>query len=339
MKRLFLFFVVMGFSLSSHAGFVEGEEAFNDQRYTQAFNEFLPLAEAGDFRSEYYIGYLYLNGYGVAQNNKKALQYLQRAIDKNYDMAQSLMAYLYSEGKAVRKDKSKALSLYEQAANQGNASALLNLGVIYYTGDGVDKNSEKALEYFKKISLTEKPIVAKYLGDLYLNDPKLQSYPKAFYYYTLSAKSGDVSSFYALGEMNRKGLGMVENIDTALKYYRYAAAQNYAPAQYTLGVIYANGEGVKRDPYEAYAWFSLAAEQKLKQAEEARDQLAEGMSLSDLDKARRQLIQIQQREIGKVESPLLAEASPALLTGATAGSIIDASQNSQKRILRRRRRR
>ena len=40
-----------------------------------------------------------------------------------------------------------------------------------------------------------------------------------------------------------------------------AAAQSHERAQYHLGVLYQNGEGVKQDDSLAYFWFRRAAEQ------------------------------------------------------------------------------
>jgi len=45
----------------------------------------------------------------------------------------------------------------------------------------------------------------------------------------------------------------------AVRWYRQAAAQGYAPAQYNLGLMYERGEG--GDYVEAYMWLSLAAAQ------------------------------------------------------------------------------
>ena len=51
----------------------------------------------------------------------------------------------------------------------------------------------------------------------------------------------------------------------AVKWYRKAAEQNYAEAQYNLGVCYAHGEGVAKDEVEAVKWFRKAAEQNVRQ--------------------------------------------------------------------------
>lgn len=333
MKKILTILAIICFSTPAICGFVEGEEAFNQQHYSQAFSEFLPLANQGDFRSQYYIGYLYLNGYGVTQDSKESIRYLQKAVDQNYDMAQSLMAFLYNEGQVLPKDKKKALTLYQKASDQNNISANLNLGVMYYTGDGVDTNYEKALEYFKKVPVESKPIVSRYLGEIYLNNAALRDYDKAINYYKLSARQGDLSSFFTLGEIYRKGLGVPLNMTEALKYYKYAASQNYSPAQYMLGIIYANGEGVTRDVYKAYAWLSLAVEQKLVIAEKALNKLSENMSLSDMDTARRQILLIQQNEMGKIESPLMPETK---LYNTNTGDQSSTQAPVRRRTLKRR---
>ncbi len=52
-----------------------------------------------------------------------------------------------------------------------------------------------------------------------------------------------------------------------MKWYRKAAEQNYAEAQYNLGVCYANGEGVTKDDVEAVKWYRKAAEQNYAEAQ------------------------------------------------------------------------
>lgn len=48
--------------------------------------------------------------------------------------------------------------------------------------------------------------------------------------------------------------------DIAMKYFRDASAWANKPAQFNIGVMYFNGEGVDKDFVEAYGWFALAAE-------------------------------------------------------------------------------
>ena len=55
----------------------------------------------------------------------------------------------------------------------------------------------------------------------------------------------------------------------AMKWYRKVALQRYASAQFALGYMYANGNGVKKDESEAIKWYRKAAEQGFAPAETA----------------------------------------------------------------------
>ena len=57
--------------------------------------------------------------------------------------------------------------------------------------------------------------------------------------------------------------GVPEDDVEAVRWYRLAAEQGLALAQYNLGVMYDNGEGVPEDDVEAVRWYRLAAEQGL----------------------------------------------------------------------------
>ena len=47
----------------------------------------------------------------------------------------------------------------------------------------------------------------------------------------------------------------------AVKWYRKAAEQGHARAQYSLGFMYYNGRGVPQDYAEAMKWYRKAADQ------------------------------------------------------------------------------
>lgn len=47
----------------------------------------------------------------------------------------------------------------------------------------------------------------------------------------------------------------------AIKWFKLAADQGVAPAQYSLGVLYHQGEVIEQDDKQALKWHSLAAEQ------------------------------------------------------------------------------
>ena len=330
MKKFLLIGTIFFYAISAQADFADGENFFDNGEFARAFSEFLPLANNGDFRSQYYIGYLYLNGLGVAQDLKLAIKYLQQSSDQEYDMAQSLMAFLYEKGEAIPKDMKKALSLYRKAAAQNNASANLNLGVMYYNGDHLPKDLAKALEHFKKVPLDEKPVAARYIADIYLNNEAFKDPASAVQYYKYAAKQDDLDAFYALGEMYRKGQGVPVNKTEAFNYYLYAASKGYAPAQYMLGLMYINGDGVSGDQAKGHAWLTLASEQKFVNAQKALDKISEFMEMADFDKARYALSGIQENELAKVAMPSFEGADMSLVTNKTS------TKNQIKSVKRRR---
>lgn len=59
----------------------------------------------------------------------------------------------------------------------------------------------------------------------------------------------------------------------ALTLYTAAARQNYAPAQYNLGVMLHEGTGVDQNLSEAYSWLFTAAQQGHSKAQQQLDNM------------------------------------------------------------------
>jgi TPR repeat protein len=66
-----------------------------------------------------------------------------------------------------------------------------------------------------------------------------------------------------------------QNYPEAAKWFRKAAEQGYANAQYALGVCYYIGYGVTPNKAVAIKWFKKAAQQGLADAQKALKQLGE----------------------------------------------------------------
>src|ERR687891_693312 len=82
------------------------------------------------------------------------------------------------------------------------------------------------------------------------------------------ADKGDAKARYELGRAFFSGtLGVAKDEAEAVKWFRKAAEQNLADAQFSLGVCYAIGQGVAKDDAEAVKWFRKAAEQNYARAQ------------------------------------------------------------------------
>ena len=86
-------------------------------------------------------------------------------------------------------------------------------------------------------------------------------YQTAFKLWLPFAEQGSASAQFNLGVMYANGLGVKQDDFEAVKWYRQAAEQGDANAQSNLGAAYSAGRGVKQDDFEAVKWYRQAAEQ------------------------------------------------------------------------------
>ena len=80
-----------------------------------------------------------------------------------------------------------------------------------------------------------------------------------------AAEQGFAAAQYNLGLMYANGQGVHQDDAQAVRWYRKAAEQGFAEAQYNLGVMYAKGEGVRQNYKIANEWFGKACNNGLQQ--------------------------------------------------------------------------
>ena len=78
-------------------------------------------------------------------------------------------------------------------------------------------------------------------------------------WYRLAAEQGYATAQFNLGVKYASGEGVPEDDREAVRWYRLAAEQGKAIAQATLGFAYYNGEGVPQDYVQAHKWLNIAA--------------------------------------------------------------------------------
>ena len=87
--------------------------------------------------------------------------------------------------------------------------------------------------------------------------------------------------------MYDEGRGVPKDDRQAVRWYRKAAEQGDAIAQYNLGLMYADGEGVPKDDVQAYAWANLAGAQGLESARELRARFSANMTRAQIAEAQK----------------------------------------------------
>ena len=73
--------------------------------------------------------------------------------------------------------------------------------------------------------------------------------------------NGDRYACACIGWMYKYGNGVTLNHSRAVKWFRRAAEQGYACAQWYLGVMYGRQDSVNKDYVKAFDWYRKAAEQ------------------------------------------------------------------------------
>jgi len=91
-------------------------------------------------------------------------------------------------------------------------------------------------------------------------------FKKAYNLWLPLADEGNVKAQHNLGFMYQTGLGLAQNYNEALKWYKLAADQGYAESQNNLAYMYDKGLGTKVDYLEAVKWYQLAAKKNHAQA-------------------------------------------------------------------------
>ncbi len=112
-------------------------------------------------------------------------------------------------------------------------------------------------------------------------------YPTALRIFQQFADQGYADAQFNLGVMYVEGQGVTQDYAAALRWYRKAADQGYASAQTNLGVMYSKGRGVTQDYVQAHVWFNLAAARGQKLGKKNRDLLAKKMTPAQIAEAQR----------------------------------------------------
>src|SRR5438270_12416857 len=74
-----------------------------------------------------------------------------------------------------------------------------------------------------------------------------------------AAERGHAKAQFALGYLYYNGQGVPQDYPEAAQWYRRAAEQGHPEAQGALGALYAQGHGVPQDAVQAHVWVNLAA--------------------------------------------------------------------------------
>jgi len=254
------------------------------QSYKKAGIWWAQAAELGNANAQYELGLLRYTGTGVKQSVKTAVALWQEAAANGSAAACKQLYLLYGTGEGVKKDMKKSRAWMEQAAVLGDEDAITyvrkldgireyNLGEKYREGKDVQQSYSRAALHYKKAADLQNADAQCNLGVLYTNGLGVKrSFETARKWLTEADMQGSKAANEALAGLREeeadfefnKGIKCEkrENYKTAAEHYQKAATLGDKGAQYNLGVLYANGQGVDEDMGTAVRWWRESAKQE-----------------------------------------------------------------------------
>lgn len=265
--------------------------------YEQALECFRKAAEQGHADAQYHLGDCYYYGYGVEEDDTQAVEWYRKAAEQGHTDAQYALGECYNYGCGVDKNDERAVEWYRKAAEQGNFDAQLNLYRCYRNGLGIAQNETQAVEWYNRAAEQAEQNDSVIQFNLGLSCEQEHEYNHAVYWYRKAAEQGNYDAQLKLYKCYRYGDGVKEDETQAMEWYnraaeqidqsdsdaqyslgwelryrlfydekavewfRKAAEQGHAGAQYELGWCYSHGRGVKKDLKKAVEWFRKAADQ------------------------------------------------------------------------------
>lgn len=140
-----------------------------------------------------------------------------------------------------------ALETWQDLADAGTPDAWFNLGQMYRLGQGISFD-----------------------------------FPKAEENYTLASVAGHTASQRELGNLYFFNIGTPEAQAKAIPWWKKAAANGDAKAQYILGILYFNGDVVAKDRVVGFAWTLLAMDGGVPEALQSNTAMRSQLSEAEL---------------------------------------------------------
>ena len=94
------------------------------------FEEIKLLAEQGNARGQYNLGFTYANGSGVPKNDAEAVKWYRLAAEQGFANAQMNLGVMYANGRGVSQNNFRAYVWSSVAAAQGYEDAKTNRDIL-----------------------------------------------------------------------------------------------------------------------------------------------------------------------------------------------------------------
>lgn len=268
---------------------VKGEGVTKDEK--KGIEWLNKAIEAGN-----HAGWLALGDYeaGIKKNPKAALEYFTKGADAGHSECMLRAAAYYMEGgETVKKSTARATELLEEAAKAGNAQAHMVLATLLLGEEKPDIG--KAYSHLLTAANAGMPLAQNELGLFYLSGRMgVADISAALSWFGRAAQSGLAAAQNNLGALHERGAGVPQNFENAAKLYTLAAQQGNASAMLALARFNAAGAAMGVNKPLAWALANLASEAGEKEnAKEVIESIEKVMTKEELVQAKAELERIK----------------------------------------------
>ena len=218
--------------------------------------DLLKSAKRGDEKAMYDLGMSLLRQ-GGDENVKDAYSWIKKSAEKEYAPSQAVMAYFLRNGVGTDRDLNQAWYNGNKAAGKGDGLASWVLAQL-----SKDRGYEQSMvnDYLKQALDQEYPIAKLFYAKGYSEGSQ-----------TFGIGKDEAKSRQLLQEVDKAGIADasallgIQTIDSpqiAFAYLKKAADAGMAGAASLVGSMYYHGEGIGKNPAEAFKYFEKAAELK-----------------------------------------------------------------------------
>lgn len=293
-RRGLLALLLCAFSLTAASAddLDDARAAYQAGDYETAIGLLMPLAEEGDAAAQFAVAVCYARGQGVEQNETEGRRWLQSAAENGFARAQYELGLIYEEGRDVEPSEEEAYKWYALAAEQGDTDAAWKirrytrfkmpfdealklagqdddeakfiLGSMYLNGDVVKQDFEEAIRWFK--ASFENPWAMGSEGKIALGIMRhnglglTQDYVQAFYLFEEAANIGNPFDVYNFEQEPISLLKARPDLNQSVVWFKQAAQDDDAGAQFCLAVAYFRGVVVEKDFKQTINWLKKSAE-------------------------------------------------------------------------------
>ena len=149
-------------------------------------------AEGGVAEAQAVYGQMFLDGVGVARDQREAVLWFDKAARQGHAMAINMMGRCYDLGWGVPVDKARAALWFKAAADRGLDWGLYNYATALALGDGVAEDRPTALALFRRAAAMGNAKAANYVGSFHEDGWVVErDLAEAARHYAIAAEGGD----------------------------------------------------------------------------------------------------------------------------------------------------